>query len=308
MKGRLWVLNFDADDELAHPDHYRPNQRVLGRFAALALRVGRLVPDGDVILREWETTTDLEGPAFGARRLEGRAFCPTPRALALLTRAGANVPASPSLEVLRRVNHRAFCAELGQTLPLARFVRSPSELETTLAAYQGPWLLKRAFGYAGKGQLRLPTNRLDARASAFVRASLTEEQPPCAEGVRPSGLQLEPWVVRRLDVALHGWVSPEGELTVGEPTRAVVDPHGVWQRTERLSEGELTVEDRAALAYEAERVANALRAAGYFGPFGIDAFRYVDLDGTIRFNPRCEINARYSMGWAEGMGDLRPDL
>ena len=47
---------------------------------------------------------------------------------------------------------------------------------------------------------------------------------------------------------------------------------------------------------------------GYFGPFGIDGFRYRDTDGHLRFNPRSEINARYSMGWAVGMRDKRPDL
>jgi hypothetical protein len=55
-------------------------------------------------------------------------------------------------------------------------------------------------------------------------------------------------------------------------------------------------------------VAQALLEAGYFGPFGIDAFRWVDRAGVERFNPRCEINARYSMGWAVGMGSRRPDL
>ena len=30
--------------------------------------------------------------------------------------------------------------------------------------------------------------------------------------------------------------------------------------------------------------------------------------GALAFNARCEINARYSMGWAIGMGGIRPDL
>jgi hypothetical protein len=42
-------------------------------------------------------------------------------------------------------------------------------------------------------------------------------------------------------------------------------------------------------------VAEVLRDAGYFGPFGIDAYRWRD-GATQYFNPRSEINARYSMG------------
>jgi hypothetical protein len=48
--------------------------------------------------------------------------------------------------------------------------------------------------------------------------------------------------------------------------------------------------------------------AGYYGPFGIDAFRWRDQNGKQQWNPRCEINARYSMGWSIGMGQSRPDL
>ena len=52
-----------------------------------------------------------------------------------------------------------------------------------------------------------------------------------------------------------------------------------------------------------ERVAGALHAAGYFGPFGIDAYRYADAHGRTRWNPCGELNARYTMGYALGMAD-----
>ena len=64
----------------------------------------------------------------------------------------------------------------------------------------------------------------------------------------------------------------------------------------------------ASLREELDRAAEALRAAGYFGPFGIDAFTWEGDDGTVHLHRRSEINARYSMGWAIGMGDARPDL
>jgi hypothetical protein len=53
---------------------------------------------------------------------------------------------------------------------------------------------------------------------------------------------------------------------------------------------------------EVERVATALHAAAYFGPFGIDAYEY-RVGVELRLNPRSEINARYSMGFAaSGLG------
>jgi hypothetical protein len=53
--------------------------------------------------------------------------------------------------------------------------------------------------------------------------------------------------------------------------------------------------------------AEGLRGAGYFGPFGVDGYVWDD-DGARRVQPRSDVNARYSMGWAVGMGEARPDL
>ena len=60
-----------------------------------------------------------------------------------------------------------------------------------------------------------------------------------------------------------------------------------------------------ALTTELARVAGALCAAGYFGPFGLDAYTYRGGDGIVCLQPRSEINARYSMGFALGFGPER---
>lgn len=300
MISRLWFLNFDADDELSRPAGYRTPRAVLARFAELSLRVEGLVPEGDHVLAEWQdpATSAVARPADRAEIVEGHAFCPTPRAIAALRREGATPVRAPSLDVLRRVNHRAFCANLGQTLPDAQFVRTAGELEAALSRRRGPWILKRAFGYAGKGRALLRGGALEDWAVAFARASLESGE----------GLQVEPWVDRRLDVGLHGFLSQGGELTLGDPTRVTVDARGTWQKSEILRSDHLSPSDRAALLREAQTVAAALMEAGYFGPFGIDAYTYADEHGVMHFNPRSEINARYSMGWAIGMGSRRPDV
>ena len=125
---------------------------------------------------------------------------------------------------------------------------------------------------------------------------------------RGGGLQVEPWVERVRDFALHGYVSQRGTVTLGAPTLQECDATGAWQRTTRLDPaGTLLSEgDREALVRSATMTADALSAADYFGPFGVDAFSY-ERDAVICFNARSEINARYSMGWAIGMGDHRPD-
>jgi hypothetical protein len=90
----------------------------------------------------------------------------------------------------------------------------------------------------------------------------------------------------------------------GQPTIQDVDATGAWQST-ALTDA-LTSDEQSALRREAQRTAQALHDAGYFGPFGIDGFRWRAPDGELHFQPRSEINARYSMGWAIGMGGFRP--
>ncbi len=261
---------------------------MLARSAALAAQVGALLGPGDRVL----------SPGTAARGHAGRAWCPTPGALAAISRAGARAPAAPPIEVIRRVNHRRFCAELGQALPGARYVTTQAELAATLRARAGKWVLKRPFGFAGRGRLCLDaTGIAEPAAARWIQASLASGE----------GLQVEPWVDRAGDFALHGHVSAAGVVILGEPTSQRCDARGAWIGSALAAPGELEAEERAALEAAAAETAAALAEAGYFGPFGVDAFRWREAGGAVRFDPRCEINARYSMGWATGMGARRPD-
>jgi hypothetical protein len=157
------------------------------------------------------------------------------------------------------------------------------------------WCLKRAFSTSGSGRRVVDPGELSGDEESWALRSLQR-----------GGLQIEPWLERSGDFAIHGHVSRSGELVVGDPCTQRCNDKGQWLHSSVALAGEIDPRERAMLVAEAEHVAIALVAAGYFGPFNVDAFRY-RRDGTDAFNPRCEINARYSMGWAIGMGDRRPD-
>jgi hypothetical protein len=297
-----WLLNFDAEDELARPAGYTPSRAMLERCAALAPHVRALLGPDDVVLAETPTVTTPSRTGGMLAEFNGRAWCPTPRALRALRAAGAQLRSTPPLPVLQAVNHRKFSADLGQTLPGACFALTPDEVARALAGPSptGQWLLKRPYGYAGRGRLKLDPARpgdLD-RAQAWIQASLRSGE----------GLQVEPLAARRGDFALHGHLRPEGGVVLGEPTCQRCDDTGAWLGSTRAAPGDLSSAERTALLEHAGLAAAALHRAGYFGPFGVDAFRWEGPSGERRFNPRCEINARYSMGWPAGMGDRRPDL
>ncbi|MDI1443638.1 hypothetical protein [Polyangium sp. 6x1] len=288
-----WLLNLGAEVELEDA------RRTLGaearaRLPELAGRLGALVRPDDLV---------LFGAPDEARRAEGavgRAWLPTPRALVALAQAGARVPAAPSYEVLRQVNDRRFSLGLGATLAGQRIVTTLEEVREALAAPSpgGNWLLRRPHGFAGRGRRRAREDEVLGAARAWIEASLRSF----------GALVVEPWVDRVADFGWHGFVSREGRLTRGEPTWQETAPDGTWLSTRPAKPGDIGREETELFAQAVEQAGAALAAAGYFGPFGLDAFRFRDGKGSLGFNPRCEINARYSMGWGIGMGERRPDL
>ena len=282
-----WVLNLDADVELAAPQGYTPRKSVREAMAAFVPVVARsLLGPEDVLV------DDSSAPLV-AWGLAGRAFCPTPRALALLRRAGAEPEPAPPLAALRRVNSRAFASSLGVTLPGAAFVTTLDEarrlLDAAVPVGHG-WRVKRAFGMTGRGQ-RVVAKVVTESDLAFVQAGLDE-----------GGVQIEPSVAIVKEYAIHGLLAEAGACVLGALVEQRCDARGAWISTLPI---DAPTEHEAALALqlagEAERVAAALTAAGYFGPFGIDAYSYRGAGGALAVQLRSEINARSSMGFAVGL-------
>lgn len=289
-----WVLNLDAEDELALGRTHTPSAALIRRVEALLPVLtgpGGLVRPGDQLV--WP------GAAKVDPGLEGRAWCLTRWARAQLEKAGVRAPPGPADEVLRAVNHRRFSAALGDGLPGAAFVSTPTELERALSrldvlaecSVEQQWLLKRPLGYAGKGRRKLRPGTLSDADQAWLSASLRDGD----------GLQVEPLVQRDADFGLHGWLHEDGSVAWGAPTTQTVDDTGAWVRSAVATDDQLDAAERAALLRAGVEAAAALNKASYFGPFGLDAFRWVTPSGARRFLPRCELNARFSMGWAVGM-------
>lgn len=280
-----WLLNFDATDELADPARYSVTRLSPARMReVMALFLDLVAPD-DVLLDEetLRTATTAQRAAFTAQ-----AFCPTPSALSRIVACGHAPPDAPSLEILRRVSDRAFCAELGHGLPGAAFVRDMHALHAALQrpSFTGSHVIKRAFSFAGREQRRVHAGELDDSTRGFCERSFA----------RGEGVQVEPWVSRLLDVSLHGYLTRSGDLLSGQPRTQRCDPMGRFIGMQPDALG-LTLVERDALHATLEETAGALETAGYFGPFGIDAFRYAGPDGEPRCNTRCEINARFTMGY-----------
>ena len=279
-----WILNLDAELELSTRGPYTPGQ---GIERAVESQQGAAA----TILSPWDVRVSIfrGAPCPAARGLVGRAWCMTPRARNRLLEVGARPVDSPPPDVLRRVNGRAFAASLAPSFPGALMVHQLEAWREKIASESpsGVWLSKRELSMAGRGQRRVASGCVTEADLSWARASL-----------RASPLRVEPWVEVELELSLHGWVSREGGGWRGPLCVQRCDARGAWRETRLASAGEVDRAHVRELERGARRVADALRGAGYFGPFGVDAFLYRDGLGSLRLNGLSEINARYSMGWS----------
>jgi len=189
--------------------------------------------------------------------------------------------------VLRRVNHRLFSHELGGGLPEQAFVRSRAELSAKLGPSTERWLLKRPLSFAGRGQLR-------------ALGALTEKQWTWVDAsMKHDGLLIEPLVEPSFEVSLHGFVWPSGRYELGRICAQLVSERGAFRGVRVATPGELSPQETAAFFERAEVVARSLHDAGYFGPFGVDGYRYAR-HGSLGFCALGEINARYTLGFVTG--------
>lgn len=281
-----WLLNLDADMELAAPERHRASPELAARIRALIPQMGMLLRPDDIIL-DVSMAPPPHVPAL--------AFCPTPSAQRKLKALGLVPFVDVPLTLLRKVNDRAFSAELGQTLPHAAFVRDMEGLERAIRA-PSPYrvfVLKRAFGFAGRERREARDGELDASTRGFATRSFA----------RGEGLQVEPWLERRGDFARHGWVTRKKTLLLGPTVLQRCDARGRWLGSEEAPPDALRRDEADHLEGELVRTGQALAQLGYVGPFGIDAFRYLDASGTLCFQPRSEINARFTMGFPRAILD-----
>jgi len=291
---RVWVLNLDAAHEPETGRGYAPTNHLRAIVARERRRlIGSLVGPEDLVVGEGE----LEGDFLErARGREGLAWSPTPRALARLASVGARPPAAPPSEVLRTVNARPFAAAVRAPLAGASFEKNvAATLDEALQVLARPaaegWLVRRTFGAAGRGRRRIAAGFPTPAERAWLIASL-----------RRGALVLEPWVRVTREYTRSAWVTPRGEVVISAPCVQETTESGAWTRTERAERGALSRAEDARLEEAVAAAGTALSRAGYFGPFGIDAYKHLSERGEV-LNPLSEINARFTMDWTTAMAD-----
>ena len=160
---------------------------------------------------------------------------------------------------------------------------------------------KQAFGLAGHNALRLWEPELLEPQRRWLEKSL--------QGGRQ--LVIEPWLERLVDFSVQLEMGTDGLQLVGY-TGLQTDAKGQFvansaapQHARSLPSAVLACfRDRPGapallhglFADLIQRLAPELKAAGYLGAVGVDAFVFRDTEGRARLKPVVEINPRYTMG------------
>lgn len=281
---------------------------VAARLALLATTLRIFGRDGDVLWlpapvhATWRPAGDT-GPA--PRLVWGAAATSRPDDIRWAD--DARVAPADRAAVARTVNDRRFAAalatELGVALPGACVIGSVDELAAHLAAGgagaspTGAWVCKALWTAAGRDRVRRTGDVLDDATRTRLARLLAVH----------GALVFEPWMARTLDVGQGGRVSDDG-ISLLPPHRGVVDDSGVIRGivVDDGAGAALEPAERALLADTARRAGQALSAAGYRGPFVVDAFVH-EHQGRRTFHPLCELNARLTFGlvaraWADRRG------
>jgi hypothetical protein len=301
----LFYGNFNAEYELA------------GRCRSLSAAVRRLTAElpavwagiasaGDAIFApepfddEWLALLTAAGlpavPVLGNADLGSRSFdlCPwewSPNAVDWGAQRNFSID-PPPLHAVRTANSRVFSLELERDwnigLPGASIVRSLAELPAALERLPAEfdrWVLKAEFGMSGRERLRGQGRELTNSAHNWVRNRVRRNET----------LVLEPWVERNAEVGLQFTLPRSGEVVLEGVTGLLADTAGVY-RGSRFDTAVAGGKRWTMAISVATRAAKRIQQLGYFGPLGIDAVEYRDIDGNPRIRPLQDVNARFTMG------------
>jgi hypothetical protein len=221
------------------------------------------------------------------------AFRASPRPTQPRDRYGITIPAS--IGAARKVNDRRFAAAVANRLEIApagaMVIRSVAELGQHLAedgAAASPteqWVCKAPLSAAGR-------DRVVGRGRAI--------EGECARAIdrllrRFAALTFEPWLARICDLGVCAIVDPD-RVIQRPPHTLLTTPLGGFSGIS-LTPPTLSPDHHAQLTHTVTAVGEALRDAGYLGPFTVDAFVHLDRQQRLCLRPLCEINARLSFGW-----------
>lgn len=242
-----------------------------------------------------------DGKCLSLEQAQQRAYLPWGLTSATRAEAALLTPAYlwPAHEAVCRVQSRDFSLaleqRLGIALPGAEQFSTRAALERGVAAQSGAFVLKHPYGVAGRARVFGAPERGGLSPGAWRW---------CEKVLAHHPLILEPWVERVQDFGTQFWISEQGPAVHLGTLELLNEPNGTFRghKLPALREDQLP----AGLLSWGLKICEAVRAAGYWGPLGLDSFTHHSTEG-VKLRPLVELNARLTMGMvALGLAELLP--
>jgi len=196
----------------------------------------------------------------------------------------------PNLEIVKKVNSKAFSFEISPTFDEASLANNQRELELWLDSHSGPAVFKSCFGLSGRGHFILFERTIERvkLLQVFCKNQWEQRLPVLAE----------PWVERCLDFSTQWEILPSGGINFLGAVTFESDDKGVYRST-LVGPTEILfkfhTEELVNHKEEAFKALQILYHEGYWGFVGIDAMIYINHQQKRALVSIVEINARKTM-------------
>jgi hypothetical protein len=150
------------------------------------------------------------------------------------------------------------------------------------------WVAKPQFSHAGRNRLLGTGTDVNSQQLGWLNRQLRQA----------GGIYVEPWVAVCDEAGLQFQINSPAEgggVRLMGVTKLLNDVAGRYVGSIVVPNGELETQWQSAVQH-GMGVCQAAESAGYFGPLGIDAFRYVLTSGASAVRLCNDINARLTMG------------
>lgn len=193
---------------------------------------------------------------------------------------------APSIESVRRINHRQWAAEQ-EAETISQLVYSLTDLEKQLQSIDpsNNWVLKSGWGMSGRDRISGSGHHLPEAVRNWAKKRLTQSSP----------LIWEQWLTRIEEVGIQIEIPDEGEPKLIDIVPMLVDRNGQYRGSLLLPLDQLKQNWNEAIQ-QIKEVAMKIQSAGYYGPVGFDVMRYQADSGEPLLRVHQDINARYTMG------------
>ena len=200
-------------------------------------------------------------------------------------------PDFPSIDIVRKINSRRFCNELGLNYGCgvsgSRFCTLPEDVYSFAQrnADSYPLVVKAAHGGFGAGIHRVASAEKLRECGKLVEKYLSH-----------GGLVIEPWLERSADISTSLEIGHDGSISDVTIQLQRINRYGGFYGIEAPVDETIQKKWGEELCEKTTKYAAEAARCGYFGPFGCDSFIVKTGTNDEKLVFGIEINARFTMG------------